>query len=80
MVSTPFDDGLRESRGGPELFDGMVEAWWDSLDALRHAVEDRAAQAAWAALMEDEKRFIDFANSPLWFAEEHVMVADQTNA
>ena len=74
-ISTPFDDGLRASRGGPEPFDGMVEAWWESLEVLRHTVEDPAAQAAWAALMEDEKRFIDLENSPLWFAEEHVMVA-----
>ena len=77
-ISTPFDDGLRESRGGPAPFDGMVEAWWESMDALHHAVKDPAAQAAWAALMEDEKRFIDLENSPLWFAEEHVMVAEDT--
>ena len=48
------------------------------MDALHHAVEDPVAQAAWAALMEDEKRFIDLENSPLWFAEEHVMVAEDT--
>ena len=75
-MSTPFDQGLLESRGGPQPYDGMVEAWWDSLDAVQRALEDPEAQVAWAALMEDELRFIDVSNSPLWFAEEHLMVAD----
>ena len=74
-VATPFDTALRESRGGPEPFDGMVEAWWESLEAVQHAMEDPEAQTAWAALMEDEKRFIDLENSPMWFGEEHLVVA-----
>jgi uncharacterized protein (TIGR02118 family) len=78
-ISTPFDSALRDSRGGPEPFDGIVEAWWESSEAIQRALDDPQAQAAWAALMEDEKRFIDLPNSPLWFAEEHVMVAGQAN-
>ena len=31
-------------------------------------------EAAGAALLEDEKTFIDLARSPLWFNEEHVIV------
>ncbi|MCK9284660.1 MAG: EthD domain-containing protein [Rhodocyclaceae bacterium] len=73
-LATPFDDALRSSRGGPEPYDGMVEAWWESLEAVQHALEDPAAQTAWAVLIEDEQRFIDVKNSPLWFAEEHPMI------
>ena len=33
-----------------------------------------AAAAAGRELLEDEKTFIDLANSPLWFGDEHVVV------
>ncbi len=75
-ISTPFDGALQESRGGPEPFDGMVEAWWKSMEAIQESLTNPAAQAAWAVLAEDEKRFIDIKNSPLWFAEEHVMIGE----
>jgi uncharacterized protein (TIGR02118 family) len=74
-IKTPFDTALQESRGGPEPYDGMVEAWWESIEAIQHSLTDPVAQAAWGVLAEDEKRFIDLENSPLWFAEEHVMIA-----
>jgi hypothetical protein len=74
-VSTPFDELLRSSRGGPEPFDGMVEAWWDSIDVLKKVMADPSAQEAWALLAEDELRFIDVKNSPLWFGEEHLMAS-----
>lgn len=73
-ITTPFDAALQESRGGPEPFDGMVEAWWESMEAIQKSLTDPAAQAAWSVLAEDEKRFIDIKKSPLWFAEEHVMI------
>jgi hypothetical protein len=31
--------------------------------------------AAGVELLEDERKFIDLANSPLWLAEEHEIVA-----
>ncbi len=31
------------------------------------------ARQAGRALLEDEAKFIDFANSPLWFGEEKVI-------
>jgi hypothetical protein len=33
-----------------------------------------AGRAAGAALLEDERRFIDLARSPLWLAEEHALI------
>ena len=37
---------------------------------VQRSLADPEAQAAWAALIEDEKRFIDLQHSPLWFGEE----------
>jgi uncharacterized protein (TIGR02118 family) len=74
-LSTPVNDGLRASRDAPEDFDGVAELWWDSLDALAAAVATPEGQAASVELLEDERRFIDHARSPLWLSEEHEVIA-----
>jgi len=74
-LDTPVNDMLRVSRGGPEGYDGVAELWWDSLDDLATAASTPEGQAAGAELLEDERRFIDLANSPLWLAEEHEIVS-----
>jgi hypothetical protein len=65
-VETPVNEGLRLSRQAPEAFDGIAELWFDSLE-LPATPE---AAAAGQALLEDERRFIDHARSPIWFGEE----------
>ena len=69
-TATPVNDMLRASRGGPEEYDGVAELWWDSLDDLTAAMSAPEGAAAGAALLEDEKRFIDLERSPLWLGEE----------
>ena len=69
-IETPANDALRASRGGPEPFDGVAELWWDSPDDLQAAVSTPEGQRAGQLLLEDERRFIDLANSPLWLGEE----------
>ena len=65
---------LRASRGAPEPYDGVAELWYDSLAAIAVAVGSDEGRAASAALLEDERRFIDHERSPLWFGEEHEIV------
>ena len=67
--------GLRASREAPAHYDGVAELWYDSLEALGEAVSTEAGRAAAVALLEDERRFIDHARSPLWLGEEHELVA-----
>ncbi len=68
-LDDPANDAMAHARGGMEApYDGVAELWWDSEAALEHALTDPAAQAAGAALLEDESHFIDFASSPLWLA------------
>jgi uncharacterized protein (TIGR02118 family) len=72
----PANDALRASRGGPEAFDGIAELQWDSQEALAAALDSPAGRAAGLALLEDEKRFIDLANSPLhWEGDANVVIA-----
>jgi uncharacterized protein (TIGR02118 family) len=69
-LDDPINDALAEARGGMEPeYDGVAELWWKDEDAL-DAFTTEAGQAAGAELLEDEKKFIDHENSPLWFAYE----------
>ena len=73
-----IDDNISTAIAGPrhspEPFDGVAELWLDSLDALIAAGSTDAGRAAGAALFEDEQRFIDLARSPLFLAEENVVI------
>lgn len=70
-----FQVALIASRGAPEPYDGVAELWYDSLEAIAAAVSTNEGRAASIALLEDERRFIDHAASPLWFGEEHEIIA-----
>ncbi len=73
------DAPLRASRASslenaPAIYDGVAELWFDSFEALAANSENEAAREAGRALLEDERKFIDLENSPLWFGEENVVV------
>ncbi len=70
-----LNEALRASRGGPEPYDGVAELWWESRDDLAAAWSTPEGRQAGEALLEDERRFIDLARSPLWIAEEHAIIA-----
>ncbi len=72
-VEEPALSLVSSARGSGGLdYDGVAELWWDSKAALLAAVTTDAGQSASLALLEDEARFIDLANSPVFFAEERV--------
>jgi uncharacterized protein (TIGR02118 family) len=71
---TPLDDALRTSREAPEAYDGVAELWFDSMDALATAAASPEGLAAGAALLEDERRFIDHARSPLFLTEDREII------
>lgn len=64
---------MQASRGGPPSYDGVAELWFESEQAMAANSSEAAARAG-AELLEDEKKFIDLANSPLWFGEEFEVV------
>jgi uncharacterized protein (TIGR02118 family) len=71
----PLNDVLQASRGGPDGYDGVAELWWDDPETLAAASATPEGRAASAALLEDERRFIDLARSPLFVALERPVVA-----
>jgi uncharacterized protein (TIGR02118 family) len=74
-VDDPAWDGLGGARGGMEPpYDGTAELWWESEEELAAGAATDEGRAAGAALLEDERRFIDLPNSPLWLAHEYPQV------
>ena len=69
-----INEALRASRGAPEPFDGIAELWFESEATLTAAMQTPEGIAAGSALLEDERRFIDLEKSPMWIAEEKVVV------
>ena len=59
----------------PATYDGIALVSWDSLEALGTAVQTDRGREASAALLEDERRFIDLERSPLFLAEEHEVIS-----
>lgn len=62
------------SRGSPEPFDGVAELWFDDLDAIAEHGLTEAGQAAGAALLADERTFIDLERSPFFFTDEVAII------
>jgi uncharacterized protein (TIGR02118 family) len=70
-----INDPIRTSRSAPVPYDGVAELWWDSLESLAAPGTTEEGRAAGAMLLEDERKFIDLANSPLFFGEAFEVVS-----
>jgi uncharacterized protein (TIGR02118 family) len=73
-LPTAASEPLRASREAPPEYDGVAELWFDSVESIAANGARPEAQAAGRLLLEDERRFIDLAKSPLWFGEERPIV------
>ena len=62
---------LAATRGAPDGYDGVAEIWFD-IDAL--SARGEAALQAGRQLLEDERRFIDLANSPIFVTLDNVVI------
>lgn len=77
-VQTSLSEPMAKARGAPEPFDGVAELWFASQADLDAGVRDRAASVAGRELLEDERRFIDLARSPIWFGSERLIIGEPT--
>jgi uncharacterized protein (TIGR02118 family) len=75
-LESPLNDAMRASRGSDaEIYDGVAELWWETAEALAAGSSTEEGRKAAQELREDEKRFIDFARSVMFLAEEKPVVA-----
>jgi uncharacterized protein (TIGR02118 family) len=65
---------IGKARNAPEPYDGVAQLWWDSFEDLQANRDPERASEAGRLLLEDEKKFIDHARSPLWWGEEKVII------
>jgi hypothetical protein len=70
-LDTPLNQAFAESRGLSQMYDGITEVWWDSLDELMVGASTPEGLAAYEMLLEDERQFIDHAASTIFMTEEH---------
>jgi hypothetical protein len=74
-LETPGNAGAQAARGKMEpQYDGVAELWWETEALLEETMQTDAGRRAGAALLEDERKFIDLPNSPLWLAYEYPQV------
>lgn len=76
-LETDLADGMRRLRGAPQPYDGVAELWWESEESFRAARRRPEAREAGRLLLEDEAKFIDLPNSPLWLNREQVIYAGE---
>lgn len=55
-------------------YDGVAELWYDSIDAIAALGAIPEARQAGRDLLEDERRFIDLPNSPIFYANENIVI------
>jgi uncharacterized protein (TIGR02118 family) len=88
-LDDPVNERAAQARGGMEPpYDGVAELWWESEAALQQVLATPGGERAGRELLDDEAKFIDLPNSPLWFAYEYPqvnptpenIVARQTNS
>lgn len=65
------NEAIRASREAPEMFDGIAEIFFEGWDSFFAAGQNPGFEMAAAALLEDERKFIDLQRSPLWFNQVH---------
>lgn len=76
MIETPVDRAIAEARGcGVAAFDGVAELWWEGEASLLAGMSSAQGQAAAATLLADEREFIDFQGSAIFFTREEEVVA-----
>jgi len=69
-LSTPLNVSLTRSRNGPEPFDGVVELWFEDLEAVERTFTSPEGRAAARQLVDDEANFVDVESSPIFVVRE----------
>ena len=74
-LDEPIGKAIAASRDcEPTDYDGIAILWLDSTDALVASASTPGGIAGSAALLEDERRFIDLPRCQLWLSEDHTVI------
>lgn len=64
-----FPGALARGSAGQD-FDGVAQLWWDDKESFAAAGATTAGQIAGRLLLEDERKFIDLENSPIFLSDD----------
>ncbi len=70
-IDTPLNEGIRESRGMMQEYDGVAEVWFESEEELMASMSSPEGQKVSALLLEDEPKFIDHKRSTAFITKEY---------
>jgi uncharacterized protein (TIGR02118 family) len=74
-TASPMGAPIAESRGcEPADYDGIALVWFDSEESLAASASTPEGVTAAAALLEDERRFLDLPRCQLWISDDHPLV------
>jgi uncharacterized protein (TIGR02118 family) len=74
-LENPLNEALRAGRRALPAYDGIAEAWWDSLESLQELSGRPEGRRAAREMVADERRFIDLEASAVWLGQEYEMIA-----
>ena len=80
FVDARLAPGIVARGGSVTPYDGVAELWWDSIDEVIAAGSTSEGLAAGQRLLEDERRFIDLSQSPLFFVREREIIGTERPA
>ena len=69
-LSSPLNEGMRDSRGMQEAFDGVAEVWFESEESLMAAMGSSDMAELGPKLVADENNFIDHSGSSAFIVDE----------
>ena len=72
-LDTDLNEGFRTSRGLAVAYDGITEVWWNREEDLLASMATDEGRTAYRALLDDESKFIDFANSSVFITRENLI-------
>lgn len=75
LASEVAQSALQQTRSSLTVdFDGCAELWWDNLESHLEARKTEEGLSALQELIDDEKKFVDFEHSLLWYGEERFVI------
>jgi len=72
-IAPEINAGFQSARNFQPPLDGITEVWVNSMDDLAAGGATEAGRAASAALVEDERRFVQMDRSRLFLTREHLI-------
>ena len=69
-LPSQLNEGMRQSRGMVEAFDGVAEVWFESEQDLMEAMGSTEMEELGPRLVADENNFIDHSRSCAFIVEE----------